>query len=38
MEFMFDPAKSAANLTKHRIDFLRAQLLWNDPGLLEIGN
>lgn len=36
MDFEFDPAKSATNLAKHGIDFLQAQLLWNDPGLLEI--
>lgn len=29
--FEFDPAKSDANLAKHGIDFLTAQLLWNDP-------
>ncbi len=36
MEFAFDPAKSAANLRKHGIDFLAAQALWRDPALLEI--
>jgi uncharacterized DUF497 family protein len=36
MEFAFDPAKSAANLRKHGIDFLAAQALWQDPSLLEI--
>lgn len=36
MGFEFDPAKSAANLSKHGIDFERAQLLWNDPDMLEI--
>jgi uncharacterized DUF497 family protein len=36
MEFTFDPAKSATNLAKHGIDFLQAQVLWQDPGLLEI--
>ena len=30
MEFKFDPAKSAANLHKHKIDFKQAQELWND--------
>jgi hypothetical protein len=34
--FEFDQAKSQANLAKHGIDFIDAQLLWNDPGLLEI--
>jgi uncharacterized protein len=28
MDFEFDPAKSAANLEKHGIDFVRAQALW----------
>jgi uncharacterized DUF497 family protein len=36
MEFAFDPAKSAANLEKHGIDFVTAQQLWGDPPLLEI--
>jgi uncharacterized DUF497 family protein len=30
MEFEFDPAKSAANLRKHKIDFKKAQDLWKD--------
>ena len=34
--FEFDPAKSASNSAKHGIDFVEAQLLWNDPMLLEI--
>ncbi len=34
--FEFDPAKSTANLTKHGIDFIDAQKLWEDPNLLEI--
>lgn len=34
--FDFDPAKSKSNLVKHAIDFIDAQLLWNDPMLLEI--
>ena len=34
--FEFDEAKSQANLSKHGIDFVDAQLLWNDPWLLEI--
>jgi len=43
--FEFDPAKSAANLAKHGIDFDEAQALWGDaravrlrvprPGLAE---
>lgn len=36
MDFEFDPAKSATNLTKHGIDFVAAQALWNDPDRLEI--
>jgi len=34
--FEFDPVKSKSNLAKHTIDFVEAQLLWNDPMLLEI--
>ncbi len=34
--FEFDAVKSESNLTKHGIDFLKAQALWNDPMLLEI--
>ena len=34
--FEFDEQKSAANQAKHGIDFVDAQQLWNDPGLLEI--
>ena len=36
MDFEFDPAKSAANLKKHGIDFRDAQALWNDQNRLEI--
>jgi uncharacterized DUF497 family protein len=36
ISFEFDPAKSESNLTKHGIDFVEAQGLWNDPMLLEI--
>ena len=36
VSFEFDAAKSASNRTKHGIDFLEAQALWNDPMLLEI--
>ena len=36
MEFEFDPAKSAANMAKHGIDFVEAQKLWHDPERLEI--
>ena len=34
--FEFDPVKSSSNLVKHNIDFVEAQLLWNDLMLLEI--
>jgi hypothetical protein len=34
--FEFDETKSRANLLKHGINFVDAQLLWNDPMLLEI--
>jgi uncharacterized DUF497 family protein len=36
MEFEFDPEKSEKNKEKHGIDFYEAQLLWDDPDLLEI--
>jgi uncharacterized DUF497 family protein len=32
----FDAAKSESNRTKHGIDFVEAQRLWNDPMLLKI--
>lgn len=32
--FEFDPAKSAANLAKHGIDFDAAQALWSDDALI----
>jgi len=34
--FEFDERKSRSNLVKHGIDFIEAQLLWEDPALLEI--
>ena len=34
--FEFDEPKSQANLSRHGIDFVDAQALWNDPRLLEI--
>jgi uncharacterized DUF497 family protein len=34
--FEFDDVKSQANLLKHGINFVDAQALWDDPGLLEI--
>ena len=36
MRFEFDPAKSAANLKRHGIDFVGAQTLWSDPDRVEI--
>jgi uncharacterized DUF497 family protein len=36
MEFEFDEAKSRANKAKHGIDFVEAQALWLDEGLVEI--
>lgn len=36
MEFEFDPRKSAANQTKHGIDFVQAQALWHDSNHLEV--
>lgn len=34
--FEIDEAKSQANLLKHGINFVDAQVLWDDPRLLEI--
>jgi hypothetical protein len=36
MDFEFDSRKSDTNKTKHGIDFLDAQALWNDPDYTEI--
>lgn len=36
LTFEFDEPKSRSNLLKHGIHFVDAQLLWNDPRLLEI--
>ena len=36
LSFDFDQTKSHGNLSKHGINFVDAQLLWNDPGLLEV--
>ena len=33
--FEFDPAKSAANLAEHGIDFVAGQALWSDPAAIE---
>jgi uncharacterized DUF497 family protein len=36
LEFEFDPAKSAANLVKHGIDFNAAQSIWRDSRRIEV--
>ena len=36
MEFEFDPGKSDSNKKKHGIDFSEAQVIWDDPALMEI--
>ena len=34
--FEFDSVKSGSNLKKHEIDFVEAQLLWDDSAFVEI--
>ncbi len=34
--FEFDDHKSVSNKIKHGIDFIQAQIIWNDPDVLEI--
>jgi uncharacterized DUF497 family protein len=36
VDFEFDSRKSRSNATKHGIDFIEAQALWDDPDLVEI--
>jgi len=36
MEFEFDPRKNASNKKKHGIDFVGAQVLWEDIDLIEV--
>ena len=36
MEFEFDKRKSQINKKKPGIDFIEAQVLWNDPDRIEI--
>jgi len=36
MEFEYDEIKSKRNKEKHGIDFVEAQLIWNDPERIEI--
>ena len=35
MNFEYDPAESASNLSKHGIGFDQARVLWDDPWMLE---
>jgi uncharacterized DUF497 family protein len=35
-DFQYDPKKSLINLKKHGIDLEQAQMLWEDPNLLEV--
>jgi len=35
MVFVFDLKKSRTNIVKHGIDFVDAQLIWDDPYLME---
>ena len=35
-KFQHDTKKSLTNLKKHGIDFEQAQMLWEDPNLLEL--
>jgi uncharacterized DUF497 family protein len=36
MKFEFDPEKSETNKGKHGIDFVEAQVLWEDPDRLQV--
>jgi len=36
MEFEYDPEKSDANKRKHGLDFVEAQMLWEDPDRLQV--
>ena len=36
MKFEFDNRKSQSNKAKHGIDFVEAQILWEDPDYMEI--
>lgn len=36
MKLEFDPEKSQANMAKHGIDFVEAQVLWDDPDRLQV--
>ena len=34
--FEFDQEKSKSNLDKHDIDFIQAQVIWDDPDFVEV--
>jgi hypothetical protein len=36
MDFEFDSHKSGVNKRKHGIDFIEAQMLWDDPDWIEV--
>ena len=36
MKFEFDQEKSDANKRKHGLDFVEAQVLWEDPDRLQV--
>ena len=36
MKFEFDSRKSESNKRKHGIDFVEAQVLWEDPDRIEV--
>ena len=36
MEFEFDSHKSEENKKRHGIDFVEAQMLWDDPDRIEV--
>lgn len=36
MQFEYDIKKSKSNKVKHKIDFMEAQKLWEDPDFIEI--
>ena len=36
MKFEFDPNKSNSNKIKHGVDFVEAQIIWEDPDRLQV--
>lgn len=36
MKFDFDPNKSNSNKIKHGVDFVEAQIIWEDPDRLQV--